>query len=252
MKPRTMYSFSTMLAILLVVLLALGGNIVLAEDAHLLEATESLLDDADAEVAADSDATDEAARAAAIADRIYAAAAQEETTVTPLLQSLENDSIHLTGLEHRLKTPESIARKLLLNAHDMEIDLEEAVGALYDALRYTFIIDDDRYISDTDAILKALVEQDYKVEYFRNSWGNDGYKGINTNLRTPGGYLFEIQFHTQDSFETKEYKTHALYEIARSETSTEAEKQEANAKQRELFAAVPVPEGAVGYTWNDH
>jgi len=203
-------------------------------------------------ISAVSETTDESALAAALADQIYTAAAQEETTVTPLLQSLETDSIHLTGLEHRLKTPESIARKLLLNAHDMEISLEEAVEAFYDALRYTFIIDDDQYTSGTDVILKALAEQNYKVEYFRNTWGNDGYKGINTNLTTPGGYLFEIQFHTQDSFETKEYKTHALYEIARSETSTEAEKQEANAKQRELFASIPVPEGAVGYVWNDH
>lgn len=252
MKLGKMYSFSTMLAMLLVALLTLGGCVGLAEDPDLTDAAESLLDDEGAAAVEAPDDNGEAALAAALAEQIYTAAAREEITVTPLLQSLESDSIQLTGLEHRLKTPESIARKLLLNAHDMEIELEEAVDALYDALRYTFIIDDDQYISGTDAILKALSEQNYEVKYFRNTWGNDGYKGINTNLTTPDGYLFEIQFHTRDSFETKEYKTHALYEIARSETSTEAEKQEANAKQRELFAAVPVPEGAVGYVWNDH
>jgi len=35
----------------------------------------------------------------------------------------------------------------------------------------------------------------------------------------------------------------------RSEESTEAEKLEADAKQRAIFNAVPVPEGAVDYTW---
>ena len=198
-----------------------------------------------------NETTDESTLASTIADQIYAAAAREETAVTPRLQSLETDSRHLTGLEHRLKSTESIARKLLLNAHDMEISLEEAVQTIHDALRYTFIIDIDRYTDGVDEILKALVSLGYGVKRLKNTWGNDGYKGINTNLTTPDGYVFEVQFHTQDSFDAKEVKTHDLYEIVRSEESTEAEKLEANAKQRAIFNAVPVPDGAVDYEWHD-
>ncbi len=194
---------------------------------------------------------DEATEAAAIAEDIRAQATANEEEVTALLQSLETDSRHLTGLEHRLKSLASIARKLISNAHDMEVSLEEAIPTVRDALRYTFIIDYEEYTSGVDALLKALVERGYGVARVNNTWGGDGYKGINTNLTTPGGYLFEIQFHTQDSFDAKEVKTHALYEIVRSEDSTEAEKQEAAEKQRQIFAAVPVPEGAVDYAWSN-
>lgn len=186
----------------------------------------------------------------ALAAEIHAQALQNEKEVTLLLQSMESESMYLTGLEHCLKSPESIARKLLLNAHDMEISPEEAVETIHDALRYTFIIADEAYTSGADAVLKALTQQGYSVERVSNTWKNDGYKGINTNLTTPDGYWFEIQFHTQDSFETKEFKTHYLYEIVRSEDSTEAEKLEADAKMREIFATVPVPDDAADYVWN--
>ena len=158
---------------------------------------------------------EEAAEADAIADELHAQAVENELSVTPLLQSLESDSRYLTGLEHCIKSPESISRKVLLNAHDMEISLEEAVLTIHDALRYTFIIADDQYTSSVDEILKALVSHGYGVERFRNAWDGDGYKGINTNLTTPDGYCFEVQFHTQDSYDAKESKTHDLYEIVR-------------------------------------
>ena len=194
---------------------------------------------------------DETADANAIARAIYGQAEAHEKEVTLLFQSMESDSIHLIGLEHRLKTPESIARKVLLNAHDMEISLEEAVPTIRDALRYTFCIECDEYTASVDAILKALTAKGYGIVKLRNTWGQSGYKGINTNLMTPDGYVFETQFHTPDSFDAKEAKTHDLYEIIRSEHSTEAEKREASIKQKEIFDAVPVPEGAVDYAWTD-
>ena len=212
------------LAVLLAVLLALAGTCALA---------------------------DEAAEAAAIADSICARAAAHEKDVTPLLQSLESDSRRLISLEHRLKTPESVARKLLLNAHDMEISLEEAAQTLHDALRYTFCIGDAEYIAGVDAILKSLTERGFGVARFKNTWGERGYKGINTNLTAPDGYWFEVQFHTPDSYDAKEDKTHSLYEIVRSEESTAAEKAEAAARQNEIFDTVPVPEGAAGYAWKE-
>ncbi len=62
-------------------------------------------------------------------------------------------------------------------------------------------------------------------------------------FRTNDGYNFEIQFHTPDSYSTKEEKTHAYYEIIRSETASAKEKAEAQKKQDALFALVPVLEG---------
>jgi len=192
---------------------------------------------------------DEEKDAALLADILCKLAADKEEDVTPLLQSLENDQRHLISLNFRLKSPESTARKLLLNAHDMEISLIEAAETVRDTLRYTFCLADEQYTAGVDEILKELSARGYTVEKFRNYWGNDGYKGINTNLATPDGFVFELQFHTADSYDAKENKTHDLYEIVRSEQSTPEEKEEADAKQREIFAAVPVPEGAIDYVW---
>ena len=60
----------------------------------------------------------------------------------------------------------------------------------------------------------------------------------------------ELQFHTPESYDAKESKTHAYYEILRSEDSSEEEKQMAAEKQAEVFGQVPVPEGAPEYTFN--
>jgi hypothetical protein len=41
------------------------------------------------------------------------------------------------------------------------------------------------------------------------------YQGINTNFRSPEGQVFELQFHTQESFNVKQNLTHELYEELR-------------------------------------
>jgi hypothetical protein len=54
----------------------------------------------------------------------------------------------------------------------------------------------------------------------RNSWANEEYKGINSRWRVPNtGQLFEVQFHTQVSFEAKE-ETHWAYEKLRDPATT--------------------------------
>ena len=87
---------SRILSILLVALLALAGTSALA---------------------------DEASEAVEIAKSVYAQATEHEKEVTSKLQSLETDSAKLVGLDFRQKSEESIARKILLDAHDMEISL---------------------------------------------------------------------------------------------------------------------------------
>lgn len=200
-------------------------------------------------IAGTSALADEASEAAEIAESIYAQAAEHEEAVTALLHSLETDAATLIALEHRQKSQESIARKLMLNARDMEISLQEARETIHDALRYTFCIEYDEYTAKVDSILKALNASGYSVEKFRNYWGKEGYQGINVNVSTLDGFFFEIQFHTQDSYDAKESRTHHLYEIVRNKSFSTAAKAWADARQKEIFATVPSPEGAVEYIW---
>ncbi len=38
------------------------------------------------------------------------------------------------------------------------------------------------------------------------------YKGINTNIKSSDGQIFELQFHTPNSFNVKQNINHVLYE----------------------------------------
>ena len=197
---------------------------------------------------AQKDNRDEQNAAKKLAEELIAAASQEEGEITSILQSLESESAKLVGLEHRIKSEESLTRKILTDAHDMEVSPEEAAAAIGDVLRYTLCIDEDQYVPIADKTLKTFAEKNISVIKFKNRWGGDGYKGINMNLKTKDGIVFELQLHTPASFEAKELE-HANYEIVRSETATEEERIAAEKYAKEIYAKVPIPEGAPDYIW---
>ncbi len=45
----------------------------------------------------------------------------------------------------------------------------------------------------------------------KNDRWNNPYNGINTTIVSPDGQAFEVQFHTQESFDIKNGKMHELY-----------------------------------------
>ena len=188
---------------------------------------------------------DEESRADSLARDKYKRAGEAEPYVTAVLKSLESDKAHLVGLDYRLKTVESLRRKILSDSHDMEVSLEEAAANINDSLRYTIVADDAEYADITKKTLDTLSAMGMTVFKFKNYWADDSrsYQGINVNLKTPEGVVFELQFHTPDSYDTKEDKTHTYYEIQRDENTTAEEKAEATRIMDELFALVPVPEG---------
>jgi hypothetical protein len=174
-----------------------------------------------------------------------------EPAVTELMKSFESDTVHLEGLEFRIKSKSSLMEKIARKVHEKGIEVEEAAAGIADVLRYTMIINDDEYVATTKNVLDSFVEQGYSVAEFENHWADVDYdyQGINTKLRSPEGFLIELQFHTPDSYDTKQEKTHKYYEIIRSEDATEEEKAEAARIQHELFAQVPVPEGVMEFTY---
>jgi hypothetical protein len=80
----------------------------------------------------------------------------------------------------------------------------------------------------------------------RNTWAGEEYKGINSRWRVPeSGQLFEVQFHTQSSFEAKQ-ETHLAYEKIRDPATPKPEREELMAYQREVSARIHIPPGAPG------
>ena len=65
-------------------------------------------------------------------------------------------------------------------------------------------------------IRRPLEGLGYKFVRVKNTLKDESavYRGVNTQVKTPDGYTFEIQFHTPQSLAIKE-KNHVLYEQAR-------------------------------------
>ena len=71
------------------------------------------------------------------------------------------------------------------------------------------------------------------------------YRGVNTQVKTPDGYTFEIQFHTPQSLAIKE-KNHVLYEQARvldlSKEDDMTKFAELNRQMQENSRKIPTPQ----------
>jgi hypothetical protein len=167
----------------------------------------------------------------------------EETNVTPAMRSIESEdpTRHLVGLEHRLKGKDRIEEKVSHDMHKRGVTAEEAFAAIKDTIRYTFCYPDDTYAGGVRADCARLKEAGFELADFRNSWKHEEYKGINSRWRVPeNGQQFEVQFHTQASFEAKE-DTHTAYERLRTLPADHEEIRELRAYQQAVTAKIPIP-----------
>jgi hypothetical protein len=171
---------------------------------------------------------------------------REQEKISPAIRDIESQdpTRHLTGFEHRRKSRDRIKEKVYDDMDLLGRSPHEAISVLPDAIRYTFQYDESHY---TRGVLKDVMrirEQGFRLEKLKNSWSDDEYKGINSQWIEPGtGQRFELQFHTQISFEAKQI-THSSYERLRSHQADAFEEMVLHAFQRQVAAVVPVPPGA--------
>ena len=150
----------------------------------------------------------------------------------------------MQGLENRLKTEKSLARKIFEDSKkEYGGDLVRASENISDGVRYTITFNEENYASGVMGTISALQAKGYQVSRMKNFWQKgDAYQGINTKIFHKSGFEVELQFHTPESFDVKENKSHDIYEMYRVET---------NAKKRfgywksmaKMFAQVVVPIG---------
>ena len=172
----------------------------------------------------------------------------ERTVITPAMREIESSDPerHLAGLDHRLKGPDRLKDKIAeqLDAQP-GLTCSEAIGVVKDTLRFTLYYPDEQYtdgvLADTDRMLAHGFE---RIDS-RNTWASDLYRGINTRWREPNtDLMFEVQFHTEASYEAKQL-THAAYERLRDPTTTRAERRELEALQRDVTGCVDMPPGSL-------
>lgn len=175
-------------------------------------------------------------------------ASDHEPSVTGLLRSFERDGVRLSGTRYRIKGAESLTRKIRMRAMMRGMTLDLAADLISDALRYTYVLDDDVFGDAYRMIRSSMEEKGYNFIEVGNSLKLTGveYRGVNAKVSTPDGYVFEIQFHTGASLDVKERLNHPLYEMARLPDISEAERLALAAQMRENSDSIPMPRGVDG------
>ncbi|GAA1919171.1 hypothetical protein [Streptantibioticus ferralitis] len=190
----------------------------------------------------------------AATDHFLGRAISTEPHVTGAVQSIAHDIHHgkLNGLEFRLKGEESLKRKIATAMfEDPRLTPERALASIKDSLRYTVEIPADNYVHGVEQAVSDLHGRGFENVTFKNTWESSGYKGINSTWRDPAtGQIFEVQFHTPESFAAK-MDSHGLYERERLPGVSPEELTSIRAEKQEVFGRVPVPHDA-GYIHLEH
>jgi hypothetical protein len=117
----------------------------------------------------------------------------------------------------------------------------ELAGEVYDSVRYTFICSPGTYCEDMWNVHRLAESRGYELEVRRNSWESEEYKGVNSRWLDPErGQLFEIQFHTEDSWEAKQ-QTHDAYEKIADPRTPPREVQRLRDFQKDVSSRVEIP-----------
>jgi hypothetical protein len=190
-------------------------------------------------------------------------AKKNEPVITKDLQNMSKETGgELVGLDKRFKTEDSLSRKFVDRTQDKvneaqrkgkNIDevrnkaLQKQVSKNNDALRYTYTFSPDKYAEGYNQTVKSLEKQGYKLESVPRNWWLDkgtkddtGYRGINATFIAPNGQKFEVQFHTQESFNFKN-GNHHLYEESRKLNISETRKQEIKKQNIKLAEPLEMP-----------
>jgi hypothetical protein len=183
----------------------------------------------------------------AAADELLARAATAELTITPRMQSILGE--HMEGYDFRLKSEDSLKRAIVMERAEFPNDPPETLTEpINDSVRYTANVPDRDYVRESQWIIDDMHAQGFEFQPPpKNAWNDAGnYQGINSTWRDPAtGQLFEMQFHTPESFAAKQ-TTHDLYEQARLLPRRSPERLALMREQAEIFRNVPRPAGTAG------
>jgi hypothetical protein len=183
-----------------------------------------------------------------VEERCERIAAIERTVISPAMQEIEScdPDRHLAGFDHRLKGPDRLKDKIAAQFEAQpDLSCSEAMSLLKDSLRFTFCYPDDRYAEGMSADTDRMLAHGFERVDRRNTWADDLYRGINSRWREPEtGLMFEVQFHTETSYEAKQL-THVAYERLRDTNTTRTERRELEALQRDVTGSVNVPPGVL-------
>jgi hypothetical protein len=169
-----------------------------------------------------------------------------DTGLTPAMRrveaQLEHGHLVPDTEKFALKSADRFKEKLAkLIARNPDKPSDELAKEIHDSVRYTYLFEDTHYFEGVWQAHDALEDQGYELEVRRNSWDNPEYKGVNTRWRDVDHDLrFEVQFHTQSSWEAKQ-RTHSAYERIAEPRTPPRERARLRSEQAEVSATIPIP-----------
>ena len=177
-------------------------------------------------------------------DKLVEKSQKIEPTITADINNIATKAGgKLVGLENRLKSPSSIKRKIEDEAAD-GFSKSLSLNKIRDAIRYTTVFKEGDFVTRYKAMQYLLAIEGYKTIVVKNTWKNDSaYKGVNTFIQNEDGDVFEMQYHTQQSFDVKNGLLHKLYEKFRDPKTPIHEKEKLLLEMRKLSSKIKVPEG---------
>lgn len=177
-------------------------------------------------------------------DKLVEKSQKIEPTITADINNIATKAGgKLVGLENRLKSPYSIKRKIEADVAD-GFSKSLSLNKIRDAIRYTTVFKENDFVTRYKAMQYLLAIEGYKTIVVKNTWKNDSaYKGVNTFIQNEDGDVFEMQYHTQQSFDVKNGLLHKLYEKFRDPKTPIHEKEKLLLEMRKLSSKIKVPEG---------
>lgn len=179
---------------------------------------------------------------------IYSKAKGKEATISKdVLGAAKAANSKMYGLEHKLKTKESISRKITTDSEEKGISLDKAGKDIKDAVRYTTITDDKSFVDSYFKVKENLESKGYQEVRCKNYFdlydkGLVKHKSVQSVFSDKDGYLFEIQFQTPSSQKAKDLKV-PLYEERRKPGNSESRNRELERQMVQLAENVTTPPG---------
>ena len=179
-------------------------------------------------------------------NNIYEKAKSNVEQITKDVRSaVRNAGSKMYGLENRLKTKESISRKIDKKSKEDKQSLSKSAENIKDAVRLTAISSTDKFVSSYEKIKKELEKKGYEETGCKNYFdlfnkGQVKHKAVQSNFKTKDGYEFEIQFQTPESQKAKTKKI-PLYEERRKVGIDPKRAKELEKQMEDLAFKVPDP-----------
>lgn len=177
------------------------------------------------------------------AEKLISIAKEKDIVITKDLQNIiDKTNGRLAGLDYRIKSTDSLVRKLIDKSEAKSISVDEYASKITDILRYTNVSTTKNFTGDYYSIIDNLIKKSYNIVEVTNTLGdiNASYRGINCLVSDKDGYIFELQFHTEESLNIKEVN-HKLYEEVRLKTTNKARQLELYEEMQKKSTEIPMP-----------